>query len=142
MKKSKLVSATQYREAIKAITSKRGCKAILNTLEMLYQNEHSGCDDDTCSMAKAWEAGYSVMTFEMFASSGAASEEFYAAYRKLAKSDLQVAIRFEHESFRNDPECASVECGNGCGAYIYNSEFHGDKIHRSSCGKDFAAPAA
>lgn len=140
MRKSKRVTEHQYRAAIHAIESGRGRKDILDRLAELYEAEHGNCGCGTCAMTKAFECGYSIMAIDLFASSGAARDEFYRLLSLIPKRALATALSFERESFRNDPDCDAIPCAHGCGAYIYDWMWHGERVCCDNCGNQFSAP--
>lgn len=129
----------EYAALIKTIES-GSRKGILERLYALYEAQHGGCDDNTCSMEAAYCAGYGLIAIDQFSGCGAASNEFIKLFKQLPKHAFQLAVNHEYELFQADPECESLECEHGCGAYIYNWRFSGERVYCGNCGKITTVP--
>lgn len=108
---------------------------ILDNLNELFNQQHGGCDDNTCTTMKAMEAGYSVLAISCFASSGAPNDEFYRLFNSIPSKQLHPQLISETKEFLRDPDYQAIECSHNCGAYIYNTEFSGNKYYCDNCGK-------
>lgn len=109
-------------------------EVLIDTLEMLFEREHGGCDDTTCDMTVAFDAGYSLWAIYLFSSSGATSDEFNELYERLNKKRFERDARKECNEFVK--ECPSTECHH-CNSYIYHYEANQTHFHCSNCGKSF-----
>ncbi len=102
---------------------------LISQLEELYEQEHGGCDSNTCDMQVAFEHGYTCWAIRCFSHSGASSDEFNAIYNKLNKA-FPVQAERERKAFVKDVEHA--DCPS-CSAVIWEPHWSGG--YCSSCGK-------
>jgi len=91
---------------------------ILEKLDRLFEKEHGGCTDNTCSMSLCFAAGYTMHAIECFKNSGAASTKFNTLIEKLPVEKLRYWANKEAEDFTR--ETPHVECKN-CNAIIWNT---------------------
>lgn len=104
---------------------------ILERLDELYEEEHGGCDESTCSMQVAFEHGYTIHAIECFASSGAASDEFYKLLKKIPRKLLSKYSRHEAHMFCN--EVSHAECPH-CNAISWQVEYLTNSKGEIYCG--------
>lgn len=101
---------------------------VLAELWALLETEHGGCDDTTCSIQVAMGQGFDVHAMDCFASSGAASDEFYELWNSLPKRYR------DNESRKQAREiCKTIkhsECK--CGAIVWETDWN--ESFCSSCG--------
>lgn len=110
---------------------------ILNKLEELYEEEHGGCEESTCSMQVAFEHGYTIHALDCFASSGAASDEYYALWNKIPRKLKDAYSRYEAELLCK--EISNAECSY-CNAVSWQIEYLKNtkgEIYCGSCAKYF-----
>lgn len=93
----------------------------------LFENEHAGCDQNTCDMSVAFRLEYECWALYLFNSSGAASEEFATLYSKLGPRFHKTAEKQCTALCKED----NFECK--CGAVIWLPEECG--YHCESCGE-------
>jgi hypothetical protein len=58
----------------------------LNRAIELFEQEHGGCELNTCACIVAYRLGYRRWAVKLYASTGAGSEQFYHAFDKAAKA--------------------------------------------------------
>jgi len=92
---------------------------LLGELEELFENEHGGCDQNTCDMSVAFNEGYTALAIDLFSGAGVASEKFAELFNQLDRKTFKALVNKEAESF-ND-EVPHVQCLK-CNAVIRNPE--------------------
>jgi len=112
--------------------------AILEQLDGLFEAEHGGCDQSTCSMSVAMDHGYSVHAIDCFASSGAASDEFYELLEKLDRKKIDRASTIEANELCKELETA--DCPH-CNAVVWDPQWvtSNGKVFCDSCANEFPA---
>lgn len=103
----------------------------LNKLVELYERDHGGCEDTTCGMHHAMQAGYDLVALERWSGSGAACDEFYDLYSTLPKTYKMFGRKHDKQVNEFIKEVPIKPCE--CGAYIYNPDDCDG--HCSSCGR-------
>jgi len=105
----------------------------LEVLTELYELEHGGCDDSTCSMSVAMEHGYAVHALELWAHCGAASDEFIKIFNALPGNKISQASLIEANEICET--IAHIECIK-CNAVIWEPENLAYKgmVRCESCG--------
>jgi hypothetical protein len=107
----------------------------------MVQDEHcEGCCEDHCDITACYDWGATLWAIELFASCGAASNEFDRIYGRLMQaygSRFRRAAERERAAF-----CASVEtlhCKQ-CGAYTYLGDHNRDYYEQADaeCGSCLA----
>nr|BFD64917.1 hypothetical protein BdHM001_35980 [Bdellovibrio sp. HM001] len=104
-------------------------ESLKQTLSELLENEHGGCSDNTCDIAKCMENGFYLWASHLFIGTGVASKEFEKTYALLPKRFEQDA---ESERVEFLATVESCECPN-CGAVVYDPD--SCEYHCSNCGQ-------
>lgn len=109
---------------------------LIERLEELTDSEHvCGCDSSTCDISASWSAGHTLWSIYLFASSGAASDEFNALYRLLPKR-FKVDAERERKSFVKYVD--HTECPH-CNAITWDPQWvtNNGLVWCGSCGNEF-----
>lgn len=118
---------------MKKVSKKQREINLERAVELLYA-EHP-CDDSTCSIAHAQSVGADALAVDLFAGTGAGSEEFYLAVENLP-ANFKTMVKREHALLGPTKECPV------CGAHTWDLENHttpDNLVHCTSCGTDFSA---
>lgn len=140
-----------YRE-VKEYKSKRAvekeneeCEVILATkesllaeLEALLQQEHIyGCDSTSCNINSAFENGFMNHAVDIFADSGAASDEFLNLYGEYANKFKNWTKLVMKESTRMCDDIDHTTCPD-CNAVHWSDELvEGEQWSCDRCGSKF-----
>ncbi len=118
---------------MKKVSKKQREINLERAVELLYA-EHP-CDDSTCSIAHAQSVGADALAVDLFAGTGAGSEEFYLAVENLP-ANFKTMVKREHALLGPTKECPV------CGAHTWNLDDFMDNernlVYCTSCGTDFS----
>jgi hypothetical protein len=113
----------------KRLTARQRARAY-ELLEQLFEREHGGCDDTTCSMSVAFAYGYRLHALSVWGSTSAASWRFGLLLNYVRGSAFDKAERREVKAFLSEVSHAECECGS----YVYVYELECNDGYCSNCG--------
>ncbi|MEK2647325.1 hypothetical protein [Bdellovibrio sp. BCCA] len=110
--------------------NEKSFQQITDRLVELFEEEHGGCENNTCAMTACMSHGYSLWAIKLFHNCGVASDEFDRLIKKLPKAEFERRAEAERAEFVE--EIPSVSCPH-CNAVVYEPEE--SEYHCSSCAK-------
>lgn len=118
---------------MKKVSKKQREINLERAVELLY-TEHP-CDDSTCSIAHAQSVDADALAVDLFAGTGAGSEEFYEAMQDLPK-DFDQRVEKERDLLGPTKRCPT------CNAETWDIDNFMDKelnlVYCTNCGTDFS----